>query len=64
MIRGVRFLARSAVMAALEISSIDDMLFKGAARWQYSEVGDGKQTDAGRGSQDKRGRSCMRESHI
>lgn len=26
-------------MAALEISSIDDMLFKGAARWQYSEVG-------------------------
>lgn len=44
MIRGVRFLARSAVMAALEISSIDDMLFKGAARWQYSEVGDGKQT--------------------
>lgn len=39
MIRGVRFLARSAVMAALEISSIDDMLFKGAARWQYSEVG-------------------------
>lgn len=28
MIRGVRFLARSAVTAALEISSIDDMLYQ------------------------------------